>query len=185
MPRLRVAITLGVPSFSLGVRRRFYVTCWGEMPIKPCRSPTAVPLCMCELCVHITAAPALPVLGRETTFPLKSHFFWPWKKQNVCVSCTHLHCTGKCLFWQTRCCWEGNAPCEWDPVCTSLCAPQSASLLYKEKSLSFHLIAKERRSARTVRAQSLLTAKRRFFTLPSKERRGCMASATTLNGMKL
>lgn len=85
-------------------------------------SPCAVP-CVCVSCVHITAAPELPLLSTETTLAHKNHSVWPWEKPNVCVSCTHPHphCRGKCLFWQIRCCWEGNAPCEWDPVCTSLC----------------------------------------------------------------
>lgn len=132
MPKLRAAFTLGVPSFSLGLRRWFYVCWWGQMPIKPRRSPhwcacasvPPVPVqcpCVCVSCVHITAAPELPLLSTGTTLAHKNHLFWPWKKTNVCVSYTHPHCRGKCLFWQIRCCWEGNAPCEWDPVCTSLC----------------------------------------------------------------
>lgn len=138
MPTLRVAITLGVPSFSLGLRRWFYVCWWGQMAIKPHRSPSAVLLCVCVSSVGTSLQHLSYLCSAQRPLCLtKAIFSGPGKKPHVCVSCTHLHCRGKCLFWQIEWCWEGNAPaCEGDHVCISLCVHHDLLLSYTKKRAS-------------------------------------------------
>jgi len=81
------------------------------------RAPAVVPcVCACAAVARGSAAchaqtplraaystAALALLRRNTTLASKPCLFWPWKKADALISCTHLPFRAHCLPWEISC----------------------------------------------------------------------------------